>query len=163
MRTCPTGAARPPPTAPASGGLTGKPPLFHLRSLLRRLDDVKLQVEERGKLALSRRAPGDLQKALEREGETLKALTDGLAKPADRPFYSEGPRIADRLAALFFAIDGVNLAPTAAERSLLGELRTEARKAIDDGGRHFGEELQGLNSALRASDLPEIGVPKPAR
>ena len=33
MRTCPTGAARPPPTAPASGGLTGKPPLFHLRSV----------------------------------------------------------------------------------------------------------------------------------
>ena len=134
-----------------------------VNDLLRRLDDVKLQVEERVKLAASRRAPADVTKALEKEGETLKALTDGLAKPADRPFYSEGPRIIDRLAALFFAIDGVNLAPTAAERTLLGELRGEARKAIDDGGRHFGEALAGLNGTLHAAELPEIGVPKPAR
>ena len=131
--------------------------------LLRRLDDLKLQVEERGKLAASRHAGGEVAKVLEKEGEALKGLTDGMARPEGRPVYSEGPRVVDRLAALFFAIDGVNLAPTAAQRALLAELRQEARATIDGANRHFGEALKGTNDALRAADLPEIGVPKPAR
>ncbi len=134
-----------------------------VNDLLRRLDDVKLQVEERTKLATSRRAPLDVAKALDKEGEALKALANGLAKPADRPFYSEGPCVADRLGALFSAIDGVNLAPTAAQREHLLELRAEARKATSETSDHFGEALAQLNGVLRGAELPEIGVPKPAR
>jgi hypothetical protein len=134
-----------------------------INDLLRRLDDVSLQVDERVKLASSRHASPDVTKALEKEAEALKGLTDGLVKNADRPVYSEGPRIADRLAALFFAIDGVNLAPTAAQRDLLGELRGEAAKATSDTNRPLDEALKDLNGTLRAAELPEIAAPREAR
>ncbi|MEW5919305.1 MAG: hypothetical protein AB1762_23085, partial [Gemmatimonadota bacterium] len=60
----------------------------------------------------------------------LDSVLATIARPPGRPFWSEGPRISERLGALLFGIDAANRAPTKHQVSLLGELRTEFDAAL---------------------------------
>jgi hypothetical protein len=62
-------------------------------------------------------------------------VLNDIVKPRERPYYSEGPRIAERLSALLRALDAQNGAPTAAQRSLQGELEVEWKAALDKATR----------------------------
>jgi hypothetical protein len=133
-----------------------------LNDALRSLDEVKLQLDERQQLAASRRAPAASLSALAKEADAVKARIDGLLKPTERPFYSEGPRVADRVSALFFAIASVNLAPTQAQDEHLAELREETRRALADTRAYLRDGVLAINRLLRESELPEISVSKQA-
>jgi DNA-binding Lrp family transcriptional regulator len=61
----------------------------------------------------------------------VDTLITVLAKPSNIPFYSDGPRILDRIGALLRAIDQGNFPPTAPQRELARELAAELRAAID--------------------------------
>ena len=129
-----------------------------LNDALRSLDEVKLQLDERKKLAASRRASEASLNAIEKEADAVKARIDGLLKPTERPYYSEGPRVADRVSALFFAIASVNLAPTQAQDEHLAELREETRKALEDTRAYLRDGVLAINRLLRETELPEISV-----
>jgi hypothetical protein len=59
-------------------------------------------------------------------------------KPTDRPFYSEGPRVADRIGALLRSIDGGSRRPTAPQLEHLRELEGELRQALEEARRLLG-------------------------
>ncbi len=61
-----------------------------------------------------------------------------LVKPTTIPYYSDGPRISDRVGALLRTVDGTNAAPTAPQRTLSTELATELKAALDNVTRVLG-------------------------
>jgi photosystem II stability/assembly factor-like uncharacterized protein len=61
-----------------------------------------------------------------------------LVKPTTIPFYSDGPRVADRVGALLRTVDGTNAAPTSPQKALSGELASELRGALDAVTRVLG-------------------------
>jgi photosystem II stability/assembly factor-like uncharacterized protein len=129
---------------------------------LRGLDRVKREIDDRGKLLGEKKdAPEAAKTTFKTRAAELDRLLDRLAKPEGKPFWSEGPRLAERLGGLAGGIDGGNKAPTAPERELLGELRTELAKAREDSARFLAEALPEMNRVLAAQDLPPVGVPRP--
>lgn len=132
-----------------------------LNLALRRLDEVQLQLEERRKLAASRGAKDAVRQALLALAAATRARIDALVKPEDRPFYSEGPRVTDRVRDLQAAIQGVHAAPTPAQAAHLEELRGEAARELAETRRFLGAGLADTNRLLRDAGLPEIGVVQP--
>ena len=61
-----------------------------------------------------------------------------LVKPTTIPFYSDGPRIADRVGALLRTVDGTNAQPTGPQRALSTSLANELRAALDNVTRVLG-------------------------
>jgi hypothetical protein len=103
-----------------------------MNDTLRALDVMRTQLDGRKK---SLEAQGGEQRAeqikqVDREMGQVDSLLATLTRPPGRPFWSEGPRIAERLGALQGGIDGANRAPTKHQVSLLGELRTEYEAAL---------------------------------
>ena len=68
-----------------------------LNDALRGLDALKLQLDERKKLAATLRpeAPAELKKGLDTRVETLDTFVATLTRPSGKPFWSEGPRLAE--------------------------------------------------------------------
>jgi photosystem II stability/assembly factor-like uncharacterized protein len=127
---------------------------------LRALDVVKTQVEERRKLArqLERTLPAGAETALSGAELRLKELLEGLARPEGKPFYASGPRLSERLGALFGQIDGAFAAPTAAQAEYLRELQEEARQAKGGVSAFLSGDLPKINEALAAAGLPAVSA-----
>jgi photosystem II stability/assembly factor-like uncharacterized protein len=103
-----------------------------MNDTLRALDVMRTQLDGRKKTL---EAQGGEQRAeqikqVDRDIGQVDSLLATITRPAGRPFWSEGPRIAERLGALQSGIDGANRAPTRHQVSLLGELRTEYEAAL---------------------------------
>ena len=98
-----------------------------MHEALRGLDALKLQLDERKKLAGTARkdAPAEWKKGLDAKVEALDAFVATLTRPAGKPFWSEGPRLTERLAGLAGGVDDGNRRPTAAEVAYFEELRAE--------------------------------------
>ena len=107
---------------------------------LRALDGRKGELEAR-KRAADAIADGGGREASRRTAEELaevNALLLVLVKPTTIPFYSDGPRISDRVGALLRTVDGTNAAPTGPQRTLSTELATELKAALDTVSRVLG-------------------------
>ena len=130
---------------------------------LRGLDAWKSQLEPRAALLklLQREQPEDLGALLAERGEALEAILSTLARAEGKPFWSQGPRLSERLADLFSNVDGGFQRPSAAQMQYLEELRSELATAVGDLNRLFSEDLPALNAALAAAELPELLVPDP--
>jgi hypothetical protein len=95
------------------------------------------------------RASRELAQQIER----VDTLIYRTVKPTDRPYYSEGPRVADRIGALLRNVDGGSRRPTAAQLEHLRELeggaasgpRRGAAPARRDG--HLGAAGDGAPRA----------------
>jgi hypothetical protein len=59
----------------------------------------------------------------------------------DRPFYSEGPRVTDRITALYRNIDGGNRRPTGPQMAHLGELEVELKSALNEASKLLGRPI----------------------
>ena len=77
-------------------------------------------------------------KSLDGELAQVDSLFDILVKPADVPYWSDGPRISDRIGALLRNIDSGNFPPTAAQQKLGKELATELRTALERVRKYLG-------------------------
>jgi len=103
-----------------------------LNDTLRALDVMRSQLDGRKKTLETQGATERAEqiKQVDREIAQVDSILATIARPSGRPFWSEGPRVSERLGALQAGIDGANRAPTKHQVSLLGELRTEFDTAL---------------------------------
>jgi photosystem II stability/assembly factor-like uncharacterized protein len=140
--------------------------LRDLRSLvndaLRGLDSLKAQIEERKKtLAVQKKSsPEELTKDIDGAIEELGKILDGLVRPTGRPFWSEGPRLSERLQDLFSQLNGVLAPPTIAQRAYFDELRAEYREKIGAVNEFFTAKARPLSERLAAEGAPGLLVPE---
>jgi photosystem II stability/assembly factor-like uncharacterized protein len=129
---------------------------------LRGLDSLKTQVEERKKTlkAQKKDAPDALTAEIDSALEELGQLLDGLVRPTGKPFWSEGPRLADRLQDLFSQLNSVLTAPTSPQQTYFGELLSEYREKITAVNGFFTEKARALSRNLEAAGAPGLLVPE---
>lgn len=107
---------------------------------LRALDGRRGELEARKRAADA--IPGESGRAASKKAAEELAEVDELllvlVKPTTIPFYSDGPRIADRVGALLRSVDGTNALPTGPQRALSTTLANELRAALDNVTRVLG-------------------------
>ena len=128
---------------------------------LRGLDSLKVQIEERKKTLQTQKKeiPEALKTGLETNLEELNRILDGLARPSGKPFWSERPRLSERLQDLFGQLNGVLVGPTAAQSAYVEELRAEYRDKIGGVNRFFGESALALSQLLSDNAAPGLLMP----
>lgn len=106
---------------------------------LRALDGRKAELDARRRAALA--APNNegaaAARELGREIAQADSLIDLLVKPTSRPFWSEGPRVSDRIGALLRNVDSGNFPPTGPQAALARELAVELREALERVRRYL--------------------------
>jgi len=107
---------------------------------LRALDGRKAELEARraAAAAIPDNGGAAVVKTLDGELAQVDSLFDILVKPADVPYWSDGPRISDRIGALLRNIDSGNFPPTSAQKALGKELATELRAALERVRKYLG-------------------------
>lgn len=125
---------------------------------LRLLDSVKTQLEQVEKTVKERMpdAPADLTKSIADFKKQVDTLTNSIANPQGEARASNRPRLSERLGSLFSDIDGVNAAPTPAQREYFAELQTEFPKKLGEVNRFIDETIPKMNETLRRYDAPTI-------
>jgi hypothetical protein len=129
-----------------------------LNDVLRGLDALKLQLDERKKLAATLRpeAPADWKKGLDTRLESLDTFIATLTRPSGKPFWSEGPRLAEHLQSLAGSLDNGNRRPTGPEEEFAAELTTEMERARKEIARFTGETVAEINTFLQGQGLPPL-------
>jgi photosystem II stability/assembly factor-like uncharacterized protein len=132
---------------------------------LKGLDQLAAQLAERRKTvkAMEIELPEEVETRWKDYDKAAEALLDDLARPDGKPFWSTGPRLADRVGALFGDIDGGFRAPTAAQKAYLETLAGEVEEALDRIDAHLTGEVAALNTALEGAGVPPVAVPASPR
>ncbi len=107
---------------------------------LRALDGRKAELEARKKAAQAIPDNGGAAAVKQLNGDLaqIDSLFDILVKPATVPYWSDGPRISDRIGALLRNIDSGNFPPTQAQSKLGKELAIELRDALERVRKYLG-------------------------
>ncbi len=128
---------------------------------LRRIDAVRVQMEARRSTAkqMQQEFPEELKTAVEDCEEEIADLLGGLARAEDKPFWSQGPRLSERLQSLAAEIDGQFAAPTRAQMKYLAELEEEFGTALVKVNGLFAETLPELNRRMEEQGTPPILLP----
>ncbi len=100
---------------------------------LRALDGRKAELEARLRAAqaIPEKGGAAVARAISGEIAQVDSLFDVLIKPATAPYWSDGPRISDRIGALLRNVDAGNFPPTTAQQKLGKELAVELRDALE--------------------------------
>jgi photosystem II stability/assembly factor-like uncharacterized protein len=134
-----------------------------LNETLNALDGIASQVDERKKTRLDLgRGDRDRPEALRTIQEQmvqLQALKDVLTRPAGRPFWSEAPRLLDRVTDLLGQIDRTDAVPTQAQLTYWAELVIELRDALGRVNAFLEDGTRKINAALSDMRLPPVYVP----
>ena len=128
---------------------------------LRRIDVVDAQLEARRETAksLQQELPEDLLTAFDEYESATSELLDELARAEDKPYWSQGPRLSDRLQSLAREIDGQFAAPTHAQMDYLAELESEFVEKVAGVNTLFSETLPVLNARLQEEGIPGALIP----
>ncbi|MFP5354824.1 MAG: hypothetical protein ACLGIK_06660, partial [Gemmatimonadota bacterium] len=107
---------------------------------LRALDGRKAELEakRRAAQAIPEGGGAAAARALAAELAEVDSLFDILVKPATVPYWSDGPRISDRIGALLRTVDQGNTPPTAAQQKLGKDLAVELRAALERVRKYLG-------------------------
>jgi len=129
---------------------------------LRGLDSLKAQIEERKKTLETQKKeiPEALKTGIETNLEELNRILDGLARPSGKPFWSEGPRLSERLQDLFGQLNGVLVGPTAAQSAYIEEIRAEYREKMGAVNRFFGDAGTALSRLFEENGTPGLLLPQ---
>jgi photosystem II stability/assembly factor-like uncharacterized protein len=130
---------------------------------LRALDSLKAQVEERKTLAekLSKDISAAVLEVINSHLDKIDSTELKLARPEGKAFWTEGPRLIERLDSLFASIEQVDAAPTKAQLEYFNELDKEFKGAMAEVNRYLIQTVQELNNKLGDSKLPLVLVPEP--
>ena len=130
---------------------------------LRRLDAIKLQLDERRELllALERKPDAELEGAWKAAEEKLKQALESLTRPENKPRYAVGPRVSERAAELFGSVEDAYAAPTQPQREHFAELEAETRAALSQVEAFISTELTQLNQQLARADLGTVVAASP--
>ncbi len=128
---------------------------------LRGLDVLAAQLEARRETSrlLELELPDELTQALEDHEEAAEKLLASLARDEEKPFWSESPRLSERLGDLFDSVDGQFASPTAAQQAYLEELAAEYGERIAAVNPFFAERVSALNDGLATAGIPPLAVP----
>jgi photosystem II stability/assembly factor-like uncharacterized protein len=130
---------------------------------IRSLDSLKTQLEQIEKTVKDRLpdAPAELTKALEDYKKQVDTLQNTIARPADAPGFGGGARLSEQLGGLFFSIEGVNAAPTPAQREYFEELQAEFPKKMAEVNKFITQTVPQMNETLRRYNAPTLVAGKP--
>jgi photosystem II stability/assembly factor-like uncharacterized protein len=134
-----------------------------INDCLKALDSLRDQLNERKRILLNQgeSVPLEVNEAVDTHLRIIRDIQDVLAKPEGRPFWSEGPRLIDRLSSLFRSVEGTNAAPLETQRDYFAELQEEFQAAMAMVNRYLGQTAQGLNDLFSQYQLPQILIPNP--
>ncbi|MGH9333425.1 MAG: hypothetical protein ACRD21_06700, partial [Vicinamibacteria bacterium] len=128
---------------------------------LRGLDSLKTQIEERRKTLETQKKeiPEALKTEFDGTIEEIDRILDGLARPTGKPFWSEGPRLSNRLQDLFGQLNGVLAAPTRPQEAYFGELLSEYGEKMGAVNEFFGGKATALSRLLEENGAPGLLLP----
>ena len=132
-----------------------------LNRALRGLDVVTEQMKARRDTLerMEQDLSDDAEKAWKAHDEASEALMNSLTRADGKPFWSQGPRLADQIGNLFGNVDSQFAAPTKAQLELLQELKSEYAAKVAELRSYFGEALPELNLKLQDAGVPPIAKP----
>ena len=122
------------------------------------LDSLQDQIQQTEKTVKDRTGelPAALSAALAEARKQVSAAQGRLGRPPDGFRLEVGPRLAENLGSLLISIDGVNAAPTAAQRAYFGELQAEFREKMAEVNTLLVQTVAQWNEALRRSGAPTL-------
>ncbi|MBD3415381.1 MAG: hypothetical protein GF421_13255 [Candidatus Aminicenantes bacterium] len=129
---------------------------------LRALDTLQEQLRER-KNTLSRQSasfPEEVMEAIETHMQEISQIQSVLTKPEGAPYWSEGPRLIERVSGLFRSIDSVNQAPTRAQINYFGELKQEFEAGMSRINEYLGEKAKQINRVFSENHVPTLLIPQ---
>ncbi len=132
-----------------------------LNDRLKGLDGVAAQLKARQahvKL-METELPDDARKAWKAHDKAAEELLAKLSRVEGKPFWSQGPRLSERIEDLSRNIDGQFTAPTAAQMQLLSELREEYQASIGEIDAFFDDAVAALNQKLETAGVPPVATP----
>jgi hypothetical protein len=134
----------------------------HINDGLRALDTVLEQLKERENTLLKQpgRFSDEVMEAIENHIQEIEGVQDILTRPEGTPFWSEGPRLVERLSDLFQAIDSVNKAPTRMQMEYFDELQQEFEDGMDLVNEYLGEKAREINKIFSENSVPPLLIPQ---
>ncbi|MFO7980639.1 MAG: hypothetical protein R6V00_07395 [Candidatus Aminicenantes bacterium] len=129
---------------------------------LRALDSVLEQLKERKNTILKQPAqfPEEVMEIIENHIKEIQKIQDVLSRPEGTPFWSEGPRLIERLSDLFQSIDSVNKAPTKMQMDYFDELKQEFEDGMSLTNEYLGEKAREINKIFSENSVPILLIPQ---
>jgi hypothetical protein len=129
---------------------------------LRGLDALAEQFEARRQtLKKMGRSPSEeVRKEWRFHEDKGRELMLRLAREENKPFWSQGPQLLDRIDDLFDNIDGQFAAPTTAQMELLEKLETEFAEGVAALNSWLSTDLPKMNRMLEAEGVPAVALPE---
>jgi len=129
----------------------------------RALDMLRAQVEERKDVVgkLSKDFSAAVLEVINSHLNKIDSIQERLVRPEGKAFWSEGPRLAERLSSLFASIEQVDATLTKSQIEYFKELDEEFKAAIAEVNRYLTQTVQELNNKLGEHKLPLVLVPEP--
>ena len=129
---------------------------------LRGLDTIGSQLKDRAKTLkqLEQEKSEALAEAWKEFETKHKEHLEVFVRPEGKTFWSQSPRLRDRLGDLSRNLDGAFQAPTQAQRTYFSELKADYAQAIDAVNAFFNQSSEDLNKALAAENIPPLMLPK---
>jgi hypothetical protein len=128
---------------------------------LRSLDGIQDQLRQIEKTVKEKMpdAPKDLATSIAEHLKQTDALIGKLAAPSQEGLgYRGSSQLSEKLASLFSSVQGVNAAPTPAQKEFFDELQQEFQSKIPEVNRFLNEQMPKLNETLRKNNASTVIV-----
>ena len=126
---------------------------------LKSLDSVRDQINTVSR-TVSPEAAKDLINALKERLQQVASIEDKLARPANIPGYSMGPRLIDRLSQLAGGLENTLNGPTGPQRDHYKELLGEFNREVDRVNKLLSDGVPQMNEMLRKHNAGTISAGK---
>ncbi|HLG15575.1 MAG TPA: hypothetical protein VJH03_13905 [Blastocatellia bacterium] len=126
---------------------------------LKSLDSLREQLQQIEKTVKDRMpdAPKELKDAIADHLKQIESLQNKLTRPQDSGLGIGGrSRLAETIGGLFFAIDGVNAAPTRPQRDYFVEVLADFQQKLGEVNRFVNDSVPKLNDTLRRHNAPTV-------
>ncbi len=127
------------------------------------IENIKQQLQQLERTIRERlpEAPKELTQAVAEHLKQAESLEGLLARPPEAPRYRMGPRLVEQVSQFAASVNGVNAAPTPAQRAYFAELQTEFRKTMGEVNAWIERALPRLNETLARHQVPTLLIGKP--